>query len=393
MGEGTEEGERSSARKERFMPHVFRVAARRLVPWAVAALLLVVAGAPAQVLIRVPKDEKPLPIDADGRAKVIQAILRELDEGYVFPDVAKKMRQAVEDRVGRKEYDAVKTGQELAKQLTAHLQEVSKDKHLRVMCHTAKLPAPPKGKKPSEKDLERMRQRFRKSNGGYQRVERLPGNVGYLRVDGFMHPDVAAEPAAAAMNFLANTDALIIDVRHNGGGSPHSVALLCSYLFGEKPVHLNSLYQRKGDRTEDFWTLKEVAGKRYLGKDVYVLTSRRTFSAAEEFAYDLQCLKRATVVGETTGGGAHPGRGVPVGDHFVVFVPSGRAINPVTKTNWEGTGVKPDVAAAADKALETAHRLAVKKLLAAAPDEEARRLIRMDLERAEKLGAKGDKKE
>jgi hypothetical protein len=391
MGEGIRDGEGPSEGKEHFMPHVFRVATRRLVPWAVAALLLAAAGTPAQVVIRVPKDEKPLPLDAAGRAKVLQAVLRELDDGYVFPEVAKKMRQAVEARAERKEYDDVKTGQELAKRLTAHLQEVSKDKHLRVMCHTAKLPPPPKGKKPSEKDLERMRQRFRKSNGGYRHVERLPGNVGYLRVDGFLHPDVAAEPAAAAMNFLANTDALIIDVRHNGGGGPQSVALLCSYLFGEKPVHLNSLYMRKGDRTEEFWTLKEVAGKRYLGKDVYVLTSRRTFSAAEEFAYDLQCLKRAKVVGETTGGGAHPGRGVPVGDHFVVFVPSGRAINPVTKTNWEGTGVKPDVAVAADKALEAAHRLAVKKLLGAAPDEEARRLIRMDLERDRKLDAKGEK--
>jgi C-terminal processing protease CtpA/Prc len=356
-----------------------------------AVLLLALGKAPAQVLIGPAKDEKPLPIDAALRAKVIEGILQELDERYVFPDVARKMRQAIEARRDGKEYDAVETGQELAKKLTADLQEVSKDKHLRVTCRSEKLPALAKGDKPAPKDLERMRQSAGKMNGGYRRVERLPGNVGYLQVDGFMHVDAAAGPAAAAMNFLANTDALIIDVRTNGGGGPQSVALLCSYLFDEKPVHLNSLYWRKGDRTEEFWTLKEVTGKRYAGKDVYVLTSRRTFSAAEEFTYDLQCLKRATIVGETTGGGAHPGGMVPVAEHFLVFVPSGRAINPVTKTNWEGTGVKPDVEVAADKALETAHQLAVKKLLEKAPTDEARRLIQMDLEMAKRRDQKGDK--
>jgi hypothetical protein len=372
------------------MSRVFRFGARQVVTLAFAALLLTAAGTSAQVPIRIAKDQKPLPIDAAQRAKVIDATLKQLDDNYVFPDVAKKMRQAIEARVERKEYDAIETGQELAEKLTAHLQEVSKDKHLRVMCSTEKLPAPPpKGEKPTPN--EQMRQNARKMNGGYRRVERLAGNVGYLEVEGFMHPDVAAEPAAAAMNFLANTDALIIDLRHNGGGGPQSVALLCSYLFDEKPVHLNSLYWRKGDRTEEFWTLKEVAGKRYVGKDVYLLTSGRTFSAAEEFAYDLQSLKRVTIVGETTGGGAHPGGMVPLGEHFLAFIPSGRAINPVTKTNWEGTGVKPDVAVSADKALETAHQLAVKKLLDKAHNDEARRVIQMDLDRAKKRDEKGDK--
>ena len=301
------------------------------------------------------------------------------------------MRQAIEARMERNEYAAVGTGQELAQKLTAYLQEVSKDKHLRVLCHAKKLPLPTKGDKPAPQDLERMRQRAMTANGGYRRVERLPGNVGYLRVEGFMPLHVAAEPAAAAMNFLARTDALLIDLRWNGGGDPQGVALLCSYFFDEKPVHLNSLYWRKGERTEEFRTFQEVAGKRYLGKDVYLLTSHRTFSAAEEFAYDLQSQKRVTIVGETTGGGAHPGGMVPVGEHFLVFIPSGRAINPITKTNWEGTGVKPDVEVAADKALETAHQLAIQKLLEKAPNEEARRLILMDLEIAKKREEKSDK--
>ncbi len=342
--------------------------------------LVVAGGAVAQFMIR--GDQPPLPIDAAMANKVIDEAIKQLDENYVFPEVAKKMGEALRKHQADGAYAAVKTGQELAKLLTKHLQEVSKDKHLRVNCSTEKLPPPPKGEGPTPEMRARMKMMAEKTNAAYRKVERLPGNVGYLALDGFMDAEAAAGPAAAAMSFLAGTDALIIDLRRNGGGSPHGVALLCSYLFDETPVHLNSLYWRKGDRTEEFWTRKELAGKRYVGKDVYVLTSSRTFSGAEEFTYNLQCLKRATIVGETTGGGAHPGGGRPLGDHFIMFVPTGRAINPITKTNWEGVGVKPDIAVPADQALDVAHKQAVQKLLDNAKDEETKRLIRMDLERA-----------
>ena len=122
------------------MPRAFMFGARSLVTLTFAALALGMAGTQAQVVIGTPKDDKPLPIDAAGRAKAIEAILKELEERYVFPEVAKKMRQAIEARIERKEYDGVDTGQELAKKLTAHLQEISKDKHLRVMCHSGKFP-------------------------------------------------------------------------------------------------------------------------------------------------------------------------------------------------------------------------------------------------------------
>jgi C-terminal processing protease CtpA/Prc len=321
---------------------------------------------------------------------VIKSLLERIKEDYVLPEVGEKMAQAIADRQANKEYEQLATGQELAKKLTADLQAVSKDKHLRVMCSTGKLPPRPKDGKPNAAELERRRALTKKRNAGFQKVERLPGNVGYLELLGFMDDRAAAGPAAAAMNFLADTDALIIDLRRNGGGTPHTVALVCSYFFDEKPVHLNDLYWRRGDRTDEFWTLKELAGKRYLGKDVYILTSSRTFSGAEEFTYNLKNLKRATIVGETTGGGANPGGPVPIDDHFLVFIPTGRAINPITKTNWEGVGVTPDVPVSAEKALEMARELAVKKLLDNAPDEETRRLIRMDLE-ASKEGKKGTK--
>ena len=366
------------------MSDILRGTTRKLASLAVAVVLLAAVRTSGQVLIRPSRNEKPLPVNAAERTKVIEALLKQLDDRYVFPEVATKMRQAIEARLAQKEYDAVTTGQDLAARLTTDLQGVSKDKHLRVLCHTEKIPAPFKRAR-TPKELERMHQVGQQLNGGYVRAERLAGNVGYLRVDGFMNARDAAEPAAAAMSFLAHTDALIIDLRYNGGGAPESVALLCSYFFDKKPVHLNDLYWRKGNRTQEFWTLKDLPGKRYLGKPVYLLTSHHTFSGGEEFAYDLQSLKRATIIGETTGGGAHPGGAVPVGEHFMMFIPSGRAINPITKTDWEGTGVKPDIAVAADKALETAHQLAIKHLLAKAVDEETRRLIQRDLDRAKDL--------
>jgi hypothetical protein len=358
----------------------------RIVPLIVWAAVAACPGA-GEGQVRVGADQPPLAIDAKSRDEVIDAILSRLRDNYVFPDVAEKMASAVKERQKGKQYDDVKTGQELARVLTRHLQEVSKDKHLRVNCSTEKLPPLPKGE-PNEEQRARLRERMKKSNAGFQKVERLPGNVGYLRLDGFAPDDAAAEPAAAAMKFLAHTDALILDLRYNGGGSPKGVALVCSYFFGDKPVHLNSLYWRKGDRTEEFWTRKELAGPRYLDKDVFVLTSKRTFSGAEECTYNLKNLKRATIVGETTGGGAHPGGGFRINDHFLMFVPTGRAISPITKTNWEGTGVTPDVPCEAAKALEVAHQEAVNRLLAKAKDDEARRRLKEDIEmekRREKL--------
>lgn len=308
-------------------------------------------------------------LDAKTRNAVIDGVLAQLNQAYVFPDRAAEMERGIRDRVRKREYDRITSAAEFADSLTSHLQAVSRDKHLRVRYSNAVLPVIRQGSEPPPEVRERQRAQMRMTNFGFEKVERLPGNVGYLELRGFSGAEEAQATATAAMNFLANTDALIVDLRRNGGGSPEMVRFLSSYLFGSKPVHLNSLYWRPGNRTDEFWTLAEIPGKRFgENKPVYVLTSNRTFSGAEEFSYNLQNLKRATIVGETTGGGAHPGGPRRVNDHFEVWVPSGRAINPITKTNWEGTGVKPDVAVPAPQALKTAHVAALRSLLEGTTD-------------------------
>ncbi len=165
------------------------------------------------------------------------------------------------------------------------------------------------------------------------------------------------------MQFLAHVDAIIFDLRGNHGGYPEMVSLIASYLFDE-PTHLNDLYNRKKNATTQYWTLPYVPGKR-LSVPAFVLTSHETFSGAEEFTYDLKELKRATIVGETTGGGAHPTDGIRVDEHFLMAMPVERPINPVSQTDWEGKGVTPDVPVKADDALATAEKLASEKISAA----------------------------
>ncbi len=295
-------------------------------------------------------------LDAQTRAAVIEDALKALNASYVFPDKAKQMEQAIRARAARKEYDSLTDAEAFARALTEHLQEVSRDKHLRVL-NTSGGGA----NFATRLDPELNRLLSAKRNYGFEKIERLGGNVGYLDLRGFEDPGAARDTVTAAMAFLTNTDALIFDLRQNGGGTPHMVALLSSYLF-DKPVHLNSIYDRPSNTTREFWTQAEVPGKRYGDKPVFVLTSKRTFSAAEEFTYNLKNLKRAVIVGETTGGGAHPVSPRRLGTQFIITVPMARSINPITKTNWEGTGVAPDIAVSAEQALKAAHLAALKAI-------------------------------
>jgi retinol-binding protein 3 len=299
-------------------------------------------------------------IDAATRKRVIDAAIAKLREVYVLEDKAEAMVQMLTRRRDAGEYDAIVSGGELAQLLTDQLRAVSHDLHLNVNFSPVPMPPPPAQPAPQGPPppavLERMRQQMAQINCGFQKVEILQGNVGYLKFNMFANPEVCGATATTAMAFLENVSALIVDMRDNGGGDPAMVAYVQTYLFAER-THLNDLWTRSTGKTQEWWTNPDLPGKRLATQPLYVLTSSRTFSGGEEFTYNLQSLKRATIVGETTGGGAHPVSGQRLDDRFMMGVPFARAINPVTKTNWEGTGVVPDVKVPAAEALEKAQEL------------------------------------
>ncbi len=317
-------------------------------------------------IVIVAQDQRDMSIDASVQKEVIGNLIRDLNEAYVFPETAKQIETKLNGKLTA--YSKITSAREFANALTEDIQSVNGDKHLRVRFSHEKLPVRAEKTEPSEEEIRNHRDFMRRVNYGFDSVKRLDGNIGYIELRGFMDEKLGEETVAAAMNFVANTDALIIDLRRNGGGSPAMVALICSYFFGEEKVHLNDLYWRKGNKTDEFWTNPKVKGAKYLDKDVYILTSGRTFSGAEEFSYNLRNLGRATIVGETTGGGAHPGGMFRLHDHFSAFISTGKAISPITKTNWEGTGVKPHVEVHKDIALETAYKAALENAAAKTND-------------------------
>ncbi|HXC44106.1 MAG TPA: S41 family peptidase [Candidatus Dormibacteraeota bacterium] len=301
-------------------------------------------------------------LDAAARQRVLDGVESNLKESYVYAETAKKMNDDLRERQKRGEFDAVTDGDVFAALLTKDLQAVSHDKHLHVDYSPYKLPnRDNKNDEPTPEEKEMRRKQAERANCGFVKAEILTGNIGYLKFNFFANPEFCGATAIAAMNFLAHVNAIIFDLRDNGGGDPDMIALISTYLFN-KPTHLNDLYNRKEDETTQHWTLPYVPGNRLPDAPAFVLTSKMTFSGAEEFSYNLKNLKRATIVGETTGGGAHPVSGHRIDDHFMIGVPFARAVNPVSKTNWEGTGVAPDVPANSAEALDVAEKLATEKI-------------------------------
>jgi len=293
------------------------------------------------------------------RAVVIDAVLSKLAVLYVDPEVARNMGVAIRAHQEARRYDGVTNGEEFARVLTGDLQSVSGDKHL-VVEFAATRSGETEGEVPPEPPAV---SRPRDSRGcSVVNVATLDGNVGYAKLNEFRSPSVCAEPAAAVLRLVADCDALIFDLQDNLGGDPTMVAFMLSYLFS-KPTHLTDIYERRTNVTYESWTKPFVPGPRFLDRPVFVLISRRTFSAAEEFAYDLQMLGRAAVVGEASGGGAHPAESFPVNGRFSVVVPVGRYINPVSRTNWEGRGVIPDIRVPERVAVQAAYREALRQLV------------------------------
>src|SRR5262249_41317109 len=306
--------------------------------------------------------EQPQPqdmrIDSDGRTQVINGTIARVNDLYIFPDMAKKIDEVIREKAKQGEYDKIESAMELARTLTGHLQAISRDKHFELRFSAGALPDPLPQIGESAADQEF----FRYQNYGFERVERLAGNVGYIKMTGFYPPRFAGATASGVMQAVAGTDALIIDLRSSGGGWPEMVEYLCSYFVGAEPVRLSEIRWRSG-RVEQTATLRDIPGPRYLDRPLFILTSRNTGSAAEEFPYDLQALGKATVVGETTAGAAHPSLPVRLADHFLLIVPQGDVRNVITRTNWEGVGVIPQVATPPGDALATAHRSALRQLI------------------------------
>ncbi|MEZ5343961.1 MAG: S41 family peptidase [Pyrinomonadaceae bacterium] len=288
----------------------------------------------------------------DNSDEIAGKIVELLKNNYVFPETAKRIESALLENIKQGSYRSIGDPEDLALQLTRDLQKISSDLHLRVNYSADVLPPDPVNMfEPTEEEIEPIRRGQERENFGVRKVEVLKGNIGLIRFDYFTNPEWAGNVYTSALNYVSGTNALIIDLRNNGGSmNENAIPFICSYFF-EKPVHLNDIYWRPQNFTKQFWTYAVVPGKRYLNKPIYVLTSNRTFSGAEEIAYDLKNLKRAKIVGETTGGGAHGGGTKRINDHFSIWIPLGRAINPVTNTNWEGTGVSPDIQIASNKAL------------------------------------------
>ncbi|HEX8171612.1 MAG TPA: S41 family peptidase [Thermoanaerobaculia bacterium] len=340
--------------------------------------------------------DRDIPIDAATREKVLNYVLEQLEAEYVYPDMAKSVVTTMRERLRRGDYDQMNSAVKFGMRLTEELRALTNDQHIGVRYFPAPVEqaATTKPEPKPQSEEQRRAEQLRAVNWGNHslpRVERLPGNIGYLQVDGFADPETAGETLAAAMRFIADTEALIVDLRHNQGGRPEMVALMTSYFLDAKKVHLTDVYCRvpisglcsRNDETRAFWSLADLPGRRYAGP-LYILTSRMTFSAGEEFAYNLQALRRATLIGERTGGGANPGTLTTFFKDWQVFVPQAHAVSAITKGTWDQVGVTPDVSAPADRALTLAHLDALRKTLPRLTDAWQREEVQEAIARLEK---------
>lgn len=271
--------------------------------------------------------------------ELVNKLSQLLKDNYVLPDIADKLNDHLALNVAKNSYDSIHTCEMFAQRLTEDVLSVCHDKHFKVIL--TETVAPP---------IER----FRATNYGFEQVSHFPNKVSYLKLSRFCDPVFANDIAHNTMNMVADAETLIIDIRDNGGGHPHMVQLLSSYFFDQQPVLLNKLSWRNTDKIDEYWTRPHAPRKRLPNIRLYVLTSERTLSAAEEFCYNLQALNRATLIGTNTGGAAHPCKIYELNKELSVAIPVGKAINPHTKTNWERVGVSPDIRVASADALDTA---------------------------------------
>ncbi len=322
-------------------------------------------------------------LKASDRAAIVQTLATKLNANYIDPAVAERVGRAIAAKHADGGYASATSVKAFSTALATDLRELSGDKHFGSHVNDAFSERSSSNQAPTRAEMEEMRDWTTRRGYGIEKIERLPGNVGYIDLRGFGPTEFSGPAYTAAMGLMEGTDALILDLRRNGGGSPASVAYLMSHFFplGDQR-HLLDIYNRPENTTTQFWTVPTVP-LRY-DRPVYVLTSARTFSGGEHCAYDFQTQKRGTLVGETTGGGSNPVSWFSAGHGIVVAVPTARATNPVTKTNWEHVGVKPDIAVPAAQALQTAHVAILRSLVSSAKDDKERTRLQRVLAMVEK---------
>jgi len=348
-----------------------------------ALLALLALAAPAGAQFAPP--EQPVAIDAEMRATIVDSVTGVIDTVYVLEEPARRIVAGLRGNLAEGAYDDLSDLVEFLQRLDADARVINHDGHFGIR---ALAPVDPEYVEESEDpaDAARRNRMQRAGNFGFRKVEMLPGSVGYLRFDSFSVPDRDAfTAAAAAMNFLANSEALIIDLRRNGGGEPSMIRFVAGYFFDES-VHLISWYERDNEKTVQSYSADYVPGPQFLDQPVYVLTGGRTASAAEEFTFDLRNLERATIVGDTTAGAGHTVHDAIFefeGFRVLLSVPFGRAFNPENNEGWEGVGVTPHIAVPEGQAIEAAHADALRKLIEAEDDEEYKSFLEWPLREIE----------
>ncbi|MGB2696765.1 MAG: S41 family peptidase [Candidatus Zixiibacteriota bacterium] len=348
--------------------------------WKFACIFLVILLVSLAISAGSQEDDQDKIIDSEIQAEIIDSVTQALNENYVYPEVAKEMELYVRKLYTEKKYEKITSLREFTLGLTDDLQEISKDKHLWVRFGSDELLARFESDTLTDEEKKRELEEKRRNNFCFKEIKLLQGNVGYIDLRCFSNATDAGLTIIAAMNFLAYADAIIFDLRENGGGDPSTGQLISSYLFKE-PVHLNSLYFPKSDSIWQLWTQAYVEGPRLTEVDIYILSSSYTFSGAEEFTYNLKNLKRATIIGEITGGGANWWdykifKNLNIG----IALPHGRPISPITGANWEGTGVTPDIPVPQEKALDVAHLQALEKFVEKTEDSDQKARLQWTIE-------------
>ncbi len=316
------------------------------------------------------REAKEMTMDSKTREAVIESVNRLIIERYVIRDIAQQLAEHLNTRYKNGSYDKLHSSSEFARALSVDLRESSNDNHFYIEYNPerAKLVTAEKSQSPGEieKANKAMAEKEQLTNFGFKKVEILKGNVGYLDLDFFSHPDYAGETAVAAMNFLANSDAVIIDLRDTPGGEPTMVQMLSSYFVrgtDHGRTHLNTLEQVYDGKIEQYWTTPYVPGKRMYDTDLYILTDGYTGSGAEEFTHNMKALDRAVIIGETTIGSGHNVDIEVIQESFVMHLPVRRPVNPITGTGWEGTGIEPHIAVPGKQALDKAYLMALEKIM------------------------------